>query len=74
MLNQMVYETMDAKAYREAAELLEQAAKEVGGVYIGRGGALVDDKPAGHGVEPTDLITDRLAKLGESFAKGLPKG
>ena len=72
LLNQMVFDSMDNKAYREAAELLEQAAKEVGGVYIGRGGLIVNDKAHEQGeAEPRDPGADRLAELGESFAKGL---
>ena len=69
-LDQMCNEAMDAKAYREAAELLEQAAKEVGGVYVGRGGAIGTPEPEGPR-EPQDLAADHLAEISERFAKGL---
>jgi len=53
-----------------AAQLLEQAAKEVGGVYVGRGGMIATPEPEGPR-EPQDLPADHLAEISERFARGL---
>jgi hypothetical protein len=53
-----------------AAQLLEQAAKEVGGVYVGRGGAVATPEPEGPRV-PQDLPADHLAEISARFDKGL---
>ena len=72
MLERMARHLEERSNVLGAAQLLEQAAKEVGGVYVGRGGAIPDDKRLGQNdTEPADAVTDRLAELGESFAKGL---
>ena len=52
-----------------AARILEQAAKEMGGMYVSRAdlGAPVETRPAG----PQPTGADHLARLGDRYAKGL---
>jgi hypothetical protein len=56
-------------AFRKISKYLHsvQAAKEVGGVYVGRGGGVEAIGPAG----PPEIEPGQLAEIGERFAKGL---
>ena len=66
VLGEMVEQLRSLGNCLGAAALLEQAAKEVGGVYVGRaGGAEVIESG------PPEFEPSRLAEIGERFAKGL---
>ena len=67
-----IYERFeDMGNYLGAAAILdEQAAKEMGGVYTGRGGAIESKSEQGPS-EPRSPRADYLAELGKRFGKGL---
>jgi hypothetical protein len=70
MLGEMAEHLKEVGNYLGAAQLLEQAAKEVGGVYVGRGGGA--ERPAEQDpTEPQHPGPDRLAEIGARYAKGL---
>ena len=56
----------EAKAYREATEVLEQAAKEMGGMYVGRSGAIPDAKPS-EPLRPRHPGAARMAEIAERY-------
>jgi hypothetical protein len=66
-LERMCVAAMDAGSYREAADLLEQAAKEVGGMFSAKGMEPVQQGP----VEPRSLGPERLAEIAARFGRGL---
>jgi hypothetical protein len=57
--------------YLGAAALIEQAAKEVGGVYVGRAGGVEGSAQQSGSAEPRYLGADRLNEIAARFAKRL---